>query len=120
MRCPACADVVLDKAGNCRTCGGVWLDEALVEQRAARSLEYTGGAYSERHCPACDEKMDEPLIYDVPIDRCPAHGMWFDKEELEEVLKRSRSEGWPRTPEPSPADSLNMLIDAVRIWRRTP
>lgn len=117
MRCPACSDEILDKEGNCRVCGGVWLDEERVEERAASALEITGGRYSERHCPACDEKMDEPLIYGVPIDRCPAHGMWFDKAELDEVLQRSRGDDWRDAPPPSPADSLNMLVKAVRVWR---
>lgn len=93
----------------------MWLDEAKVEAQVA--LEYTGGRYSERHCPACDEQMDEPLIYDVPIDRCAAHGMWFDKAELDKVLTRSRGDAWRSEPAPSAADSLNMLIDAVRVWR---
>ena len=96
----------------------MWLDEERVEAQAP--LAYTGGAYSERHCPACDETMDEPRIYDVPVDRCAAHGIWFDKAEFEEVLKRSRGDAPAPVPEPSPADSLNMLIDAVRIWRREP
>lgn len=117
MRCPACSDAILDKEGNCRVCGGVWLDEERVEERTARPLETTGGKYSERHCPACDEKMDEPLIYGVPIDHCQAHGMWFDKSELDEVLLRSRGDDWREAPPSSPADSLNMLVKAVRVWR---
>ena len=117
MRCPACPDAILDKEGNCRVCGGVWLAEELVEERAASPLELTGGKYSERHCPACDEKMDEPLVYGVPIDHCQAHGMWFDKSELDEVLLRSRGDDWRGASPPTPADSLNMLVKAVRVWR---
>jgi len=62
--------------------------------------------------------MDEPLIFDVPIDRCVAHGMWFDKTELDEVIKRSRIEGWHSTREPKPEDSLRMLVAAVRAWKQ--
>ena len=116
MRCPACSDADLDKHGNCRACGGVWLEEELVRDRVARSLAFTGGGYSERHCPRCDEKMDEPLIFDVPIDRCAAHGMWFDKAELDEVITRSKVVGWRSHPPPSPEDSLRMLVAAVRVW----
>jgi Zn-finger nucleic acid-binding protein len=53
----------------------------------------------------------------VPIDHCQAHGMWFDKSELDEVLLRSRGDDWRDAPPPSPADSLNMLVKAVRVWR---
>lgn len=121
MRCPACADEVLDKVGNCRRCHGIWLDEELVEQRALSPLELTGGQYSERHCPVCDETMDEPLVFDVPIDRCAAHGMWFDKEELDEVVKRSGNDDWRHHKDSSsPANSLEILVDAVRVWRGKP
>jgi len=55
-------------------------------------------------------------MFDVPIDRCPAHGMWFDKAELDKVISRSRVEGWRSTPEPKPEDSLRMLVAAVHAW----
>ena len=117
VRCPACIDADLDKEGNCRRCGGQWVDEQLVEHQAAHALRITGGRYSERHCPMCDEKMDEPLIFDVPIDRCEAHGMWFDKAELEKVLQRARTEGWEPERTDSPGSSLTGLIAAVNVWR---
>jgi Zn-finger nucleic acid-binding protein len=118
VRCPACDNQRLDKHGSCHTCGGVWLPEELVHEQLARSPAFTGGGYSERHCPACDETMDEPLIFDIPIDRCVAHGMWFDKAELEQVISRSRIEGWRSTPEPAAEDSLRMLVAAVHAWNK--
>jgi Zn-finger nucleic acid-binding protein len=95
------------------------LPEALVRERAARPLVFTGGGYSERHCPVCDESMDEPLVFDVPIDRCEAHGMWFDKAELERVLELSKIDGWRSQPVPRPEDSLRMLVAAVDVWGRS-
>jgi Zn-finger nucleic acid-binding protein len=97
----------------------MWLPEALVQERAARTLVFTGGGYSERHCPVCDETMDEPLVFDVPIDRCESHGMWFDKAELDRVLERSKIEGWRSQPSPRPEDSLRMLVAAVGAWERS-
>jgi Zn-finger nucleic acid-binding protein len=94
----------------------MWLPEELVRERVARSLVITGGGYSERHCPVCDETMDEPLVFDVPIDRCEAHGMWFDKAELERVIERSQIDGWRSSPESRPEDSLRMLVAAVGVW----
>ncbi len=116
-------DVVLDQDGSCRICAGVWLDEQHVREQAQGELEYTGGTYSERQCPVCDEKMDEPLVFDVPIDRCALHGMWFDKTELAEVLHRSRSDEWRLYGGTSgtPAvrmDPISGLIAAVRLWRK--
>jgi Zn-finger nucleic acid-binding protein len=79
----------------------------------------TGGVYGERYCPVCDEKMDEPLVFDVPIDRCEAHGMWFDKAELARVIERSKIVGWRSNPEPRAEDSLRMLVAAVGVWGST-
>jgi Zn-finger nucleic acid-binding protein len=97
----------------------MWLPEALVQERAARILVFTGGGYSERHCPVYDETMDEPLVFDVPIDRCESHGMWFDKAELDRVLERSKIEGWRSQPSRRPEDSLRMLVAAVGAWERS-
>lgn len=116
MRCPACSDATLDRQGHCNKCGGVWLDDEVIADRVG-PLAFTGGGYSERHCPSCDEKMDEPLIFDIPIDRCPAHGMWFDRAELDEICARSKVDGWKPSPAPKPEDSLRILVAAVRVWR---
>lgn len=96
----------------------MWLPEDRVTERTARSLVVTGGGYSERHCPICDETMDEPRVFDVPIDQCEAHGMWFDKAELERVIERSKVDGWKPQPDARPEDSLRMLVAAVGVWQR--
>jgi Zn-finger nucleic acid-binding protein len=97
----------------------MWLPEELVHERLGRSVVFTGGGYSERHCPVCDETMDEPLVFDVPIDRCEAHGMWFDKAELARVIERSNVPGWRSQPAAKPEDSLRMLVAAVSAWDET-
>lgn len=96
----------------------MWLPDELVRERLPRAPVFTGGGYSERHCPVCDETMDEPLLFDVPIDRCPGHGMWFDKAELDLVLSRANIANWKASPKPAPEDSLRMLIAAVGAWDR--
>lgn len=89
----------------CHRCCGLWLDagelEALLQQTGARaddpvllSLKQEGtlppgGKYL---CPRCDKQLREisvtkagaaPLL----LDRCPAnHGLWFDADELQELL----------------------------------
>ena len=89
-----------------------------MRERLSRPPVFTGGGYSERHCPVCDETMDEPLLFDIPIDRCDGHGMWFDKAELDQVIGRANIVGWKPAPKPEPEDSLRMLIAAVRAWDR--
>jgi hypothetical protein len=44
--------------------------------------------------------------------------MWFDKAELEQVISRSRVEGWRSAPAPRPEDSLRMLVAAVHAWKQ--
>jgi Zn-finger nucleic acid-binding protein len=95
----------------------MWLPEELVRERLAISPAFTGGRYGERHCPRCDETMDEPLMFDVPVDRCAAHGIWFDRAELDKVIERSRIEGWKPLREAKPEDSLRMLVAAVHAWK---
>jgi len=95
----------------------MWLPEELLEERLAVSPVFTGGNYGDRHCPVCDETMDEPLVFDVPIDRCAAHGMWFDKAELDNVVARAHTRGWRPGPEPRAEDSLRMLVAAVQAWK---
>ncbi len=111
MDCPACknamitlelADVEID---HCLRCGGIWLDsgelELLLEapEKARELLDSfrkdAAGAELPRKCPICDKKMDKIIVgsSDPPlrIDRCPRrHGLWFDRGELEDVLRRGR------------------------------
>jgi Zn-finger nucleic acid-binding protein len=109
MNCPACgnamialelADVEVD---HCVHCGGVWLDtgelELLLDDPArARQLldsfrEDHAAGEQPRKCPICGKRMvkiaagqsQPPLL----IDKCRrAHGLWFDRGELQEILDR--------------------------------
>lgn len=48
--------------------------------------------------------MDTLLLFDIPVDRCQPHGVWFDKDELADVLERSASLlGGPPTVAIAPA-----------------
>jgi Zn-finger nucleic acid-binding protein len=39
-----------------------------------------------RSCPICGEFMESKITYRVPVDVCPAHGIWLDKGDLEQIL----------------------------------
>ena len=109
--CPKCdielfilryKDIELD---YCHRCRGLWLDagelELILRRTGARtddpilhSLQQEGALPSgPKHlCPRCDKPLREiavthagaaPLV----LDRCPAnHGLWFDADELQELL----------------------------------
>ncbi|MBM4025996.1 MAG: hypothetical protein FJ280_11415 [Planctomycetes bacterium] len=108
MNCPTCksamitlelADVEID---HCVHCGGIWLDagelELLLDDpvRARRLLDSFREAPAAEHpraCPICGRKMtkivvgaSEPPLW---IDKCRrSDGLWFDKGELQDILKR--------------------------------
>lgn len=45
-----------------------------------------------RPCPMCARPMQIVSIVGVVIDRCPPHGVWFDKHELGTVIVRIREQ----------------------------
>jgi Zn-finger nucleic acid-binding protein len=86
----------------CTDCQGIWLDagelEILLEDAAAAegvmaSLKSAESSEKRRKCPICHKSMDKVLIGDTGdkselIDRCAkGHGLWFDRGELQQVLK---------------------------------
>jgi len=109
MDCPVCkkaAMIVLEldevEVDFCLDCNGIWLDsgelELLLEdeQKAAELLRSfqaaEAGDEQIRKCPICLKKMQKVQIgqanKSLLIDRCAkGHGLWFDKGELQNVLK---------------------------------
>jgi len=112
-RCPRCHVELADarSARGCRECGGLWLDEPTLaemvqtmvpaEPLAPLVLAVLERAEPPLACPACGTAMRAVTFCGVPIDRCDAHGIWFDARELETALHRV-AEGYA---EPAPAHS---------------
>ncbi|HSV98908.1 MAG TPA: zf-TFIIB domain-containing protein [Sedimentisphaerales bacterium] len=111
MNCPACknAMITLEMANveidYCVSCGGVWLDsgepELLMDapEKAGQLLrsfrEDTAGTEQPRRCPICDKRMSKILVGQATpplrIDQCRrGHGLWFDRGELEDILRRGQ------------------------------
>ncbi len=81
---------------RCKQCGGIWLDWATLVSMWTQMSPYAGqpeltprrpgvGA-RERSCPSCQNMMERLSLREVPLDRCQAHGVWFDRGELEVSL----------------------------------
>ncbi|MEN8127495.1 MAG: zf-TFIIB domain-containing protein [Planctomycetota bacterium] len=109
MDCPVCkksAMIVLEidevEVDYCCDCEGIWLDAGELELLlggASQSEALLGSFQSantpekKRKCPICLKKMDKVLVGDAAgkqelIDRCGKnHGLWFDRGELQGVLK---------------------------------
>ena len=111
MDCPVCksAMIVLEldevEVDYCTECEGIWLDAGELELllgNAAQSDELLGSfrpaktSEIKRKCPICLKKMDKVSLGDAAgkqelIDRCGQnHGLWFDRGELQNVLKMGR------------------------------
>lgn len=107
MICPVCSNLMIVLELNnveidyCPACGGIWLDsgelELLLNNSQAKtelinSLQKAKGIKENLYrCPICFKKMIK--VYSgngnkVLIDKCTRnHGLWFDKGELENVVK---------------------------------
>jgi hypothetical protein len=81
----------------CGTCKGVLMADAAVLallgeviEKPPATLPLADGAVPEpiRTCPRCLTQMTKHTLYTIQIDRCGAHGIWFDGEELQRVLEK--------------------------------
>ena len=107
MICPVCKEpmIILELHGveidYCPSCSGIWLDagelELLFEEKEEREKVVSSFQLDTEHpekpyrCPICRSKMDKVYVgekKEMLIDKCPDNdGLWFDKGELEDVLK---------------------------------
>lgn len=108
MDCPVCkaAMIVLEldevEVDYCCDCQGIWLDAGELElllggasksEALLASFQPANTPENKRKCPICLKKMDKVLIGETAgkrelIDHCGHnHGLWFDRGELQEILK---------------------------------
>ncbi|MFN0250909.1 MAG: zf-TFIIB domain-containing protein [Kofleriaceae bacterium] len=106
--CPSCTRA-LDKHGEnsqrlqCGGCEGMFITESEVEKLVAEAkkkapsdlpdvkpLELGAPQKTEpaRTCARCLATMTKHDLHGITIDRCAPHGIWFDREELQEVLHK--------------------------------
>jgi hypothetical protein len=70
----------------------VFVENAPFEEMVAEiagapwSLPFPGDDRGPRTCPSCQTTMTVETFHGATIDRCAAHGIWFDDAELAEVL----------------------------------
>src|SRR5580692_8461689 len=113
--CPRCG-IALDPRGDrwvCTQCDGTLVAEATVSQLIAdmignrvktigsreemiepvpRPLPLLVGVANERlGCPCCAGEMETRLLHEVAVDRCAAHGLWFDRDELATMLAHAHA-----------------------------
>ena len=98
LRCPVCPDSTLDFMGDrfaCAGCHGLFVENAAVEALVtdmigeAWQIPAVAGEAGARRCPVCETDLVVEKVEGATIDRCAAHGLWFDPKELEEVLQHA-------------------------------
>ena len=110
MDCPVCREAMVTCELNevevdyCPSCTGIWLDEGELEillgnSDNAHKLLHSFKKVSDhseilRKCPICLKKMNKIIVSDsqnpLILDKCAKdHGLWFDKGELQEIVKRA-------------------------------
>src|SRR5512139_3915212 len=99
IHCPRCRSTELTpgEMRHCLSCKGAWVPEETLHAHITTmtselkpKIEWT--VTHERlglRCAACKHTMETLLLFEIPVDRCHSHGVWFDKDELAEVLRRS-------------------------------
>jgi Zn-finger nucleic acid-binding protein len=95
-QCPRCGEALIDAraARACSACFGMWLGVGDVQEMAQRmhvperpiELPFATDSRQALPCPDCTEPMRTLTLYEVPVDVCQKHGVWFDANELARVL----------------------------------
>ena len=120
LQCPRCeirltpADIADTTIHECSCCGGLWLDTASFEkicvdkEQQEKASVYPSPARlaepdqprQERRfyvpCPECGQLMNRKNYAGcsgVVIDICKPHGMWFDRQELQQIIGFIRDGG---------------------------
>jgi Zn-finger nucleic acid-binding protein len=121
LRCPKCKSEMrpITLGGSamreCESCGGLWLEVAAFEklcldreQQAAvlglaspvtkRPIDPTAEEIKVRYvpCPQCGQlmnRMNFARCSGVIVDVCRGHGIWFDRDELREIIEFVRAGG---------------------------
>jgi Zn-finger nucleic acid-binding protein len=106
LACPVCGTTELTFFGDryaCAQCTGTFVQNAAFEAmamdiaKAFFQLPAPTGTVGPRGCPVCVEPMVVEQLEGVAIDRCSAHGIWFDANELTVALEHASGQfehGW--------------------------
>ena len=88
--CPRCQRALIPQPGGdgsrlwCEDCRGVLIPTADLEHILEVTLP--AGEPGERQCPRCAAKLATFTLFGVELDRCIAHGVWFDPKEYVRML----------------------------------
>ncbi len=127
MNCPRCQRPLSTHQAPrftmfaCTGCGGMWLDGAAsrtvvaavdpvamqAADSVARAAEQAVDVNAQAACPQCRNAMERMPIpaANVVVDTCREHGVWFDRNELQQVVRAVASPGAAPAPPTPPASN---------------
>jgi Zn-finger nucleic acid-binding protein len=120
LKCPACRATLRAFHDRlcCDECNGIMISVAELAQAIADmtgigpELNFAGTKVGERICPHCTTAMtkcrleaklnERKRLTRMDLDRCDKHGVWFDNDELAEVLAAMHRVVSPQLSPPNP------------------
>ena len=106
MICSQCKRETVSKRANCFYCGG----RLIIEEKVETALQ----------CPGCKAFMKKIKRAEIVVDECQScKGNWYDRSELEQLLRKSKSELTPKQeemtqPPPQQQEQLNSSWPSTR------
>lgn len=102
---------------RCDRCYGLWLSLGVLTAMVSEMKPPLGVQFTQRpgratrSCPDCQAPLAPVGLVGIPVDHCPnQHGVWFDKDELGQVLDRVSD---PSLPPPAPPTSFTSLLEEL-------
>ena len=87
-----------------------------LPKRVPPELRWSVATRAALPCVACATPMQTLALFDVPVDRCPGHGIWFDVDEMAIVLLRSqRAVQPPPSSGFTPVDVAELAVDGTYL-----
>ncbi len=126
VKCPRCAVDLCEvtvgghRLRECKGCGGLWVNKDAFQDICTREEEQeavlgfdaqpelgnaTSGNASKRvyvPCPECRKLMNRQQFAGcsrVIVDLCREHGVWFDRQELHQIVRFIREGGLKKSRE---------------------
>jgi Zn-finger nucleic acid-binding protein len=92
MNCVVCSRQmsVTGETLSCE-CGGTWVAEIMLARLFEKhgrpnALWWKPREGARRPCPMCKSEMTNVWLGKAELDRCEKHGIWFDMDELADML----------------------------------
>ena len=125
--CPGCQAPLASRAAagrgfdGCTSCHGAFVEEVVLEDmffaegghRRPALEPWEGKPRAVLLCPVCRGAMAPVGLGHVPVDRCPSHGLWFARDELEEALRDRPPSRAPREELEEGESGIPQIVAAV-------